>query len=121
MANYQESNISGVTWTRCNTVIITNPLPGSPSAEVRPTTKEPYPPSATFKEEQIMSIDNKIYVTGNSICAKDFEPTSLIPLLDPNTNQPTGTSVTHAELYQILYSLYIQTAMERDVVMQSTP
>jgi hypothetical protein len=35
-------------------------------------------------------------------------------MLNPETGEATGATVTHAELYAILFSLYMQTAVERD-------
>lgn len=41
-------------------------------------------------------------------------------MLNPETGEPTGATVTHGELYAILYSLYMQTALERDVAISDT-
>lgn len=111
--NYRESNITGSTWVRCRAVTITNPhesqlvAPGPLSTGVQPT--------AYFQEEQVVTLpNNQVILRDLGSCQKAFSPSAVIPLLDPTTGLPTGTTVTHGELYAILYSLYIQTATERD-------
>ena len=100
--NYKETNITGTSWVRCNNVTITNPLNG----EV---------PTAFFQEEKVVCIDDANTIVPEGFCCKVFDPSSgVIPLLNPVTGASLGPNVTHAELYTILYSLYVQTAMERD-------
>lgn len=100
MANYKESNVSGVEYQRCHQLKIFNPLIGAKAAE--------------FYEEKILTINNTFVVTGSDSCRKVFNPAEVINLLDPATGNPTGETVTHQKLYEILYSLYLQTALERD-------
>ena len=110
--NYKETTLSGTSWTRCRTVVITNPLAGT--GPIDPSTNAPFGPTANFHEEKVISIDGKQTTVDAGSCRKAFDPAATIPLLNPETGEPTGATVTHAELYAILFSLYMQTAVERD-------
>lgn len=100
MVNYKESNLSGTEWQRCNVVVVTNPLNGVPKI--------------SFEEEKVLSIGTNTIKQNIGGCSKVFNPTDTFPLLNPTTNEPTGATMTHNELYVALYSLYMQTAEERD-------
>jgi len=115
MANYKETNLSGVSWLRCRAVTINNPLPGM--GEFDHLTQQHLGPVSYFQEEKVISIDGVQSVMDVGACRKVFNPTDTIPLLDPETGLPTGTTVTQGELYVILYSLYMQTATERDAAI----
>lgn len=110
MANYRETSLAGVSWIRCRNITITNPLastkePGSDKLAI---------PTAYFQEEKVISIDGIRNTLDVGSCFKQFNPASTIPIINPDTGMPTGNTATHAELYVILYSLYLQTAQERD-------
>jgi hypothetical protein len=100
MPDYKESSLSGTEWQRCNVVVVTNPLGGKPKI--------------AFEEERVFSVGGRVIKEGIGGCLKAFAPDGAFPLLYPATNLPTGMSMTHTELYVALYSLYMQTAMERD-------
>lgn len=100
MANYKESDVTGVVWQRCHTVQISNQLGQDKTI--------------FFQEEKVYNLDGddmKKYVDG---CGKIFVKGESFPILDPDSGSETGKSMTHDELYQALYSLYVQTAKERD-------
>lgn len=99
--NYKQTTLSGTSWTRCRCVTINNPLTGDA-------------PIAYFQEEKVISIDGAQTTVDAGSCRKAFDPAATIPMLDPATGVATGATVTHAELYAILFSLYMQTAVERD-------
>lgn len=100
MPNYNESSISGTEWQRCHTVTIQNPLGGVPHIN--------------FSEERVISMGGESITKWVKTCGKDFDMEGGFPLLDPATNMPTGAVMSHAALYVALYSLYMQTAAERD-------
>jgi hypothetical protein len=110
--NYKETNLSGVSWMRCRAVTIHNPLPGM--GEVDFKAQNYVGPVAYFQEEKVISIDGAQTVADAGACRKVFNPAEAIPMLDPETGEPTGATVTQGELYVILFSLYMQTALERD-------
>jgi hypothetical protein len=101
MPNYKESDVSGVAWQRCHTVTIQNQLQS--------------PKAVEFQEEQVIDISGKIYREWVKGCSKDYDATASFPILNPQTNAETGITMTHQELYVALYSLYMQTAAERDM------
>ena len=113
--NYQQTTVSGTSWVRCKSITISNPLAGH--EEVRPITGETIGPAAVFTEEKVITLDGADIRTDFGSCAKAFDPATLITLLNPDTGLPTGATVSHGELYVILYSLYIQTAAERDAAI----
>lgn len=108
--NYKQSAVSGVSWVRCKAVTVTNPL----DPVVDPILGTSRGPTAYFQEEKVVNVDGSNILTDVGSCQKEFQIEAEIPLLDPNTGLPTGKSVTHGELYTILFSLYMQTAVERD-------
>lgn len=99
--NYKEKAITGTEWQRCCTVVIQN--------------QYQIPPEIMFQEEKITSIDNNYIrqpVMGSLVIS--YTPTKTFQVLNPNDNTPTGTTMTHQDVYNILYSLYMQAALERD-------
>ena len=100
MPNYNESTVSGTTWQRCHTVTVSNPLAQTPKI--------------AFQEEKVVMLAGETVHQWCNGCEKVFEAATTFPVLDPATNLPTGQSVSHGELYVLFYSLYMQTALERD-------
>lgn len=117
MANYKEQTLAGTSWVRCNIMSVSNPLPNT--GPKIPGTNEYIGPIARFLEEKVINIDGipTVISPESTTCEKRFSPTATITLLNPETNLPTGQTMTHGELYGILYSLYIQTALERDAAL----
>lgn len=112
--NYKETNLAGTSWTRCKSITITNPLAGeTPLPGITPTLK----PVALFYEESITQLtEGSTFKRDTGYCSTEFNPVSTIALIDLETGLPTGETVTHAELYRILFSLYMQTAAARDAL-----
>lgn len=104
MTNYKESSTTGTKWRRCETVTIRNTLNTVPCI--------------LFVEEDVAQIANTVMHNHVGVLVKEFSPTNTIQLLDPSSGEPTGDTLSHGELYTILYSLYIQTARERDTQAQ---
>lgn len=101
MSNYNQVTVPGTVWTRCYEIVIRNPYLGLEK-------------SATFSEENVVTIDNRIISNTKRFLHKQFNPTEVINLRDPATGTLTGSTLTHEELYTILYSLYLQTSIEKD-------
>jgi hypothetical protein len=110
--NYKETSLAGTSWVRCQAIVITNPLAGTEDND--PRTGLPVGPTAHFTEEKVVTMEGADLRIPAGSCSKPFNPTDTITLLDPATGEPTGEIVTHAALYGILFSLYMQTAVERD-------
>lgn len=100
MPNYKETASEGSSYVRCKEIKIQNPLDQQPIV--------------SFFEDVIVSISGNMFVQDAGGCRLPVVFTEEITVLDPETNLPTGEVVTHGRLYQLLYSAYIQTALERD-------
>lgn len=103
MNNYKESQLTGTQWIRATRVVVENPYNQNPTIN--------------FIEEAAMSVgasgENIITrLCGNLI--ESFNPSKEVPILDLITGEPTGLTFNHMELYQMLNSLYMQLAIERD-------
>jgi hypothetical protein len=100
MAQYQEQTGQGQVWQRCYSIMVDNPLGG--------------PATITFNEEKVMVIGEEVVKNPLTMCRKKFNSPMTFPLRNPQTGEPTGQTMTHLEVYKILHSLYIHTAMQRD-------
>lgn len=100
MSNYNETNITGQQWTRCHQVIVSNPLGGTPSVQ--------------FAEEAALSLGDKTLTSPAGVLQVPFDPAKVVPLLDPETLEPTGHSMTYGQLYLGMFGAYIQAATEQD-------
>ena len=100
MSKYNQQTVTGEEYTRCNTITIVNPLNKTPSI--------------SFNEEKVTILSDRTIENpvGNITIA--FNPTKEIQLLNPETGEPLGKSITHLDLYVALYSAYIAEAMARD-------
>ena len=108
MPDYKEGAIAGIKWTRCCMMVIDNTYNQIPSVQ--------------FVEEERMVIDGQGYCQSKgSILAQFSDPTATVVLLDPATDQPTGGTITHGEIYAILRSLYLGKAVERDELLANPP
>lgn len=100
MPDYKEQQATGRTWVRCKVVTIENPLNGTAQA--------------TFQESHCASVGGVTSEQFSGLLGLEFKPNSAIDLRDPQTGELTGQTSTHAQVYQLLYSLYMQAALERD-------
>lgn len=100
MANYQETTGTANVWKRCSKVVIDNPLT--------------MPSSVRFVEDEVMAVGERVVSNFAGGCHAVFDPAAIIPLRDPETGELTGGIQTQGNLYQILYSLYMQVALARD-------
>ncbi|GAB3359126.1 MULTISPECIES: hypothetical protein [Giesbergeria] len=100
MPDYKEQQATGRTWVRCRAMTVENPLNGAAVA--------------TFQETQCASINGVTSEQFAGMLGVEFRPDSTIALRNPETGELTGQTSTHAQVYQLLYSLYMQAALERD-------
>jgi hypothetical protein len=111
MANYQETSVVGTAWQRCYKVELRNPIQGDKLA--------------IFLEEEAIDLGNgKMIVEPKGALQESFsDPSRVINILDPVTGLPTGEEIMYQDLYNILYSLYMQLAVARDqaVVPETGP
>lgn len=104
MANYKEANLVGESYVRANSVNVTN-------AESNKFI--------LFNEERVINLE------GGEILRKPFGSVSSsftpenanteFQVLNPGTGEPIdGATMTYADVYAALYSLYLHLATERD-------
>jgi hypothetical protein len=97
---YKEQASAGSVWLRCSSVNIDNRYGATPHA--------------FFTESRVSEVGAAAVEQYSANLTAAFDPASLIPLRDPETGNLTGDTVAQGTLYQILYSLYMQTALARD-------
>lgn len=100
MADYRQAQLSGTKWRRCCGIDIHNPYNK--------------PAQVNFREQDVVLIDDKTVQLDTGNITITVVPEKTFPLIDPTTGLHTGTSVSHAEVYVILYSAYLAEAVERD-------
>lgn len=105
MPNYQQSDVSGVSWKRASRIVLENPINS--------------PGGVLIVEEVAMDLGDGTTLTnpvGN--LGTVFQPGALINLYNPLTGLPTGATITHDEFYAMAYSVYMTLAAERDALQQ---
>lgn len=109
MPNYKESTITGTSYTRANTVTIHNPLNAIPSIHIT--------------EESVVQVGDKsiLLPVASGHLYGPFNPSNQIALLNPNTLEPTGQTMTEQEVYIALFSKYIAMAQARDAAQAAPP
>lgn len=85
--------VAGESYRRCNQVIIDNPYDGAPSI--------------TFAQETIFGAGGAVSHMPMQGIRVAFDPAATIPVINPETGQPTGQTITHAALYAMIYSAFI--------------
>lgn len=100
MADYQETQVTGTKWQRCNQVLLNNPHNAQRSIEMR--------------EEEIVILGDNVFCQTVPGMKFDFNPQDTFELRDPATGNVTGATMSMGEMYVAVWSLYMQKAMERD-------
>ena len=98
--NYKSNTETGEVYTRCFNVTVNNPLNSVPTVNMM--------------EEAVFSIAGKTVTQPGRFLQKAFNPTETIDLVNPLTGEPIGQSITHQELYVMLFSLWLSTAKAHD-------
>lgn len=102
---YKPGNVTGSEWTRAYQIVIDH--------------RRNRPPVATFFEERVLATDTgSVRTSPKGAVALTFDPAALIPVLDPTTGEPTGTTITQGELYALVYSAYLAAATARDAAQE---
>jgi hypothetical protein len=100
MADYKSDKITGK--QRAKIVTIENQLGSNPKC--------------IFDEEIVVDIDGSIIQRDVGILIVNFAADKPFDLISPSDGSVIG-SMTHGELYAVLYSLYINAAAERDAAL----
>ena len=91
MPDYEQTPVTGVEYPRAYAIEINN--------------RYGVTPSITFHMEALTLLGDRTLSRGLPAVSCEFDPEGVIPLLNPADGTPTGESVTHDALYQILFSL----------------
>lgn len=103
MPDYKEATVAGHRWQRCHQIVIDNRRAATPAMR--------------FDEETVVALEGSAEVrTPAGALTVDFDPARTIPLRDPQTGELTGETTTYGAAYALLYSAYLDAALERDVV-----
>jgi hypothetical protein len=100
MPNYKQADVAGTKWQRCNSVTISNEYAVQPMVHMC--------------EEEIAEVAGAVFKTPLTGMSFAFNPAEVIALRNPETGELTGGTVTGADVYIILSSLYAKRAEERD-------
>ena len=92
-----QTPVAGESYRRCFQVVIDNPLVGDPSV--------------MFSQETILGTDiGSVLRIPIGPLAMPFDPDAEIAVINPETGEPTGATVTQAEVYTLIFSAYIAAA-----------
>lgn len=102
MGNYKEVSETGTSWVRANAVSISNPFNGVPSV--------------TYTTERIIQLHSGEIITQQlpRYMTVNFAREGTFPMLDPVTGEPTGAVGSHAALYAMMFSLFMDTVTKKD-------
>ena len=88
----QIQQVEGESYVRSYQVVVDNRLDGEPRI--------------TFMQEKVVTTGDQNLHVPLPPAVLAFDPAGVIPLLDPETGEDTGQSMTQAEAYALLYSAY---------------
>ena len=89
-----EQPVAGAKYIRCPQVVIDNRLGQTPSV-------------AFHREEVTTATDGAVRITPMAPLIVPFDPTASVPVLNPETGEPTGATITQGELYALVYSVFV--------------
>lgn len=100
--DYRQTTITGQKWRRSLHVECNNPYGG--------------PAWIRFDEEDrvVLSDGATIGTPCGSVTKHFIDPADTFPVLNPTNGEPTGQTCSHGQLYALLWSLYMDSAAERD-------
>lgn len=100
--DYKQTTVVGTSYQRSHKGSFNNPIGGTPGIY--------------FGEEKIINLgDEVIHQEAGGITKLMNNPLATFPLVNPETNEPTGTTASYLDVYVILHSLYIAAAKDRDL------
>lgn len=89
--------LAGESYMRCYQIVIDNRLG--------------QPPGVVYSQERVIA-DQGGAVSRHPVgtLRHHYEPAATIPVIDPETGEPTGEAVTQQQLMALVYSAYIAAA-----------
>jgi hypothetical protein len=100
MADYKETDVSGVAWQRAYQILILNPLDQLPTVR--------------YDEEQVITLNDGQIKQPVSTLGYTVDPLGIIELRDPETLELTGETIPVGTVHQALFSDYLNRAEIRD-------
>jgi len=101
MSNYKETRVVGQEYIRCSEIKIVNPYQKTPSV--------------SFGEERATLLSDRTILDRAGELTISFDPSKVIKIINPITGLDTGTTITYGEIYSLLYSAYMDAALQRDL------
>lgn len=109
MANYKETNLAGTSYVRAGSLTVIN---GEANKSI------------TFQEEQLINLESGDVI--RKPAGQVWSPFTAenanteFQVLNPGTGEPiAGATMTYADVYAALYSLYLHLATERDAMAEA--
>lgn len=103
MADYKESSITGTVYHRFSRIVVDNPRGA---------------------EAHIICVEQEVVVMPDREIVRDignlgfmFDPGKLYPEMSPITGEPTGNTITGADIHRALFSAVMAEATERDAAV----
>jgi len=91
---FQQKPVSGERYIRCSQVVIDNRLGTVPLV--------------TFSREAVIGIEGgEVIHQPLSPRLLPFDPAAAVPILNPETGEATGATITQGSLYALVYSIFI--------------
>ena len=107
MADYKETDVSGVAWQRAQVIIIGN--------------QYQQPQTVTYQEEVLINLNDGTVQQLVGSLSYTVDPEGIIELRDPITLELTGETIPVALVHEALFSDYINRALERDAGTNLAP
>jgi hypothetical protein len=86
--------VAGESYIRCPQVVIDNRLGHAPTIQ--------------FHRERIIGLaDGATVAQPMSPREVAFDPAAVVPVLNPETGEPTGKNVAHGTIYALIYSVFV--------------
>jgi hypothetical protein len=86
--------VAGEAYIRCSQVVIDNRLG--------------HPPNVAFHREQVIGLaDGAAFAQPISPRELAFDQAAAVPVLNPETGEATGQTVTQGDIYALIYSFFI--------------
>lgn len=105
MSNYKQTTVAGESWVQAKRIVIENPLSEDNTVK--------------FIEEKVVVLEDGTVTTPYGVLNISVDNnnnimTEEIEILDPISNEPTGTFISYGELHAIIFSTYMKLVNERD-------
>lgn len=100
--DYRQGDISGKKWRRSLHGEFSNPYSGQSWIRF------------DMEDRIVLSDGTTLGTPAGSVTRQFTDPAEILPLLDPMSGKQVGKTITHGEIYAILWSLFIESATQKD-------